>query len=210
MATTKKSSRNGSRIKRFFDAFKVEMTPEGKSLMLKCLGIAVFVFAVFSLVAAVSYLFTWKQDQNLVSQAVFSGEQVANLGGSLGLKWGSFLVADFLGLGSFAFIFLLGFYAIRLFFWKMEVGVVRISLVTVSGAFIVSLALSFIGSDTLFGGGLGGDAGQAVVNMMSTAVGPVVSYERNYLWICLLLLPISVIFGAIIGISIYLPVLKTH
>lgn len=162
-------------MKNFFNAFKIDMSPEGKSLLLRCLGVVIFVFAIFSLVSSVSYLFTWKQDQSLIEQAALSGDYVANVGGSMGLKWGSFLVSDFLGLGSFAFIFLLGFYAVRLFFWKMDVGLLRVTFMTVSGAFICSLLLSMFGPAEAFGGGLGGDAGRAVVLMSSALVGKVVT-----------------------------------
>ena len=147
------------------------MTPEGKSLMLRCLGIAIFLFAAFSLISSLSYMFTWKQDQSLLGQAAVATEEVANLGGSMGLRWGSFLVADFLGLGSLAFIFLLGVYAVRLFFWKMDMSLLRITFITVSGAFICSLLLSVIGADDVFGGGLGGDAGKAVIVLLSSFVG---------------------------------------
>ena len=138
MAEKKKSSKKGGN--------KINITPENKSLMLRCLGIALFLFAVFSLVSSISYMCTWKQDQSLRHVASVSGDEVANVGGSMGLKWGSFLVADFLGFGSFAFIFLLGLYAVRLFFWKMDVGLLRLTFITVSGAFICSLILSLFGS----------------------------------------------------------------
>ena len=139
MADKKQNKRKDSRLKNFFNAFKINVSPEGKALMLRCMGVLIFVFAVFSLVSSISYMFTWKEDQSLIGQAALSGDYVANLGGSMGLKWGSFLVADMLGLGSFAFIFLLGFYAVRLFFWKMDVGLLKVTFITVSGAFISSL-----------------------------------------------------------------------
>ena len=157
--------------KGFFKSLKINMSPEGKSLLLRCMGIAIFLFAAFSLISSISYLFTWKHDQSLLEQAALSGDDVANLGGSMGLKWGSFLVADFLGLGSFAFIFLLGVYAVRLFFWRMDASVLRVTFITVSGAFICSLLLSLIGSGEAFGGGFGGEAGQAVIALFATLVG---------------------------------------
>ena len=175
MADKKQNKGKNSRLKNFFNAFKINMSPEGKALMLRCMGVLIFVFAVFSLVSSISYLFTWKEDQSLIGQAALSGDYVANLGGSMGLKWGSFLVADLLGLGSFAFIFLLGFYAVRLFFWKMDVGLLRVTFITVSGAFICSLMLSLFGPENAFGGGLGGDAGHAVVEMMCALVGKMVT-----------------------------------
>ena len=177
MAEKKKSSKKGKKNvgKKFSDAFKIKMSPEGKSLMLRCMGIVILLFAVFSLVSSISYMFTWREDQSLIAQGIVSGDHVANLGGSMGLRWGSFLVADFLGFGSFAFIFLLGVYALRLFFWKMDIGLLRVTFITLSGAFICSLLLSLFGSGEAFGGGLGGHAGHAVVMMVSSLVGKFVT-----------------------------------
>ena len=169
---TKTNKEEGKSLK---ERFSLNMSPEGKALMLRCLGILIMVFAVFSLISAVSYLFTWKEDQSLLAHAAVTGEDVANLGGSIGLRWGSFLVADFLGLGSFAFIFLLGVYAVRLFFWKMDFSLLRLTFITVSGAFICSLLFSVLGFSEAFGGGLGGHAGQAVVSLISFYVGKVVT-----------------------------------
>lgn len=177
MAEKKKSSKKGKKNvgKKFSDAFKIKMSPEGKSLMLRCMGIMILLFAVFSLVSSISYMFTWREDQSLIAQGIVSGDHVANLGGSMGLRWGSFLVADFLGFGSFAFIFLLGVYALRLFFWKMDIGLLRVTFITLSGAFICSLLLSLFGLGEAFGGGLGGHAGHAVVMMVSSLVGKFVT-----------------------------------
>ena len=160
--TSKKTSKTNTES--FFDRFKINMSPEGKSLMLRCLGIAIFLFAAFTLIASVSYLFHWKEDMGV------SPDEVANWGGSMGVRWGRFLITNFLGLGSFAFVFLLGVYAVPLFFWKMDVGVVRITLNTFSGAFLCSLLLSLFESGA-FQGGLGGYAGQAVVALMTTYMG---------------------------------------
>ena len=171
----KKNTKKKKGFTRLSEALKLNMTPEGKSLMLRCLGIVLFLFAAFSLVSALSYLFTWKPDMSQVGRGDFSGDDVANLGGSLGLRWASFLVKDFLGLGSFAFIYLLGVYAVRLFFWKMDISVLRVTFVAVSGAFICSLLFSVFGFTGVFGGGLGGNAGQAVIAMISSFVGKFVT-----------------------------------
>ena len=138
--TTKK--RSGS----IFDRFNINMTPEGRSLMLRYLGVAIFLFAAFTLISSVSYLFYWKEDMGAVR-----GEEM-NWGGSMGHGWARFLISDFLGLGSFAFVFLLGVYAVRLFFWRMDVSVVRITLTTFSGAFLCSLLLSIFESGAFQGG----------------------------------------------------------
>ena len=50
-------------MKRFFS----DMDPDKKSTILKYTGIAVLVFAFFTLLSALSYLFTWQADQSLLS-----------------------------------------------------------------------------------------------------------------------------------------------
>lgn len=148
------------------------MTEEQKSILLKYAGVIVFLIALFTLVSSVSYLFTWREDQSLIAQ---QGAEVANMGGRLGLQWSTFLVARFLGLGSFAFVFLLGAVAYRLFFWQKSIGLFRTILITVSGAFIASMVLSMFGSPVIFGGGLGGDAGKAVIDAISGYVGDILT-----------------------------------
>ena len=136
---------------------------------------------MFTLVSTISYLFTWDADQSLLAhpEMVSKTVDVANLGGKIGYKWSYFLVARCFGLGSFALIFLMGAVAYRLFFWNKHIGLLRTTFVTVSGAFLTSLLLSFIsisfGADTSFGGGLGGYAGSAVVERMINLVGAIVT-----------------------------------
>ena len=131
--------------------------------------------------AAVSYLFTWKADQSLLMhpEMMDKNVEVANWAGKAGFRWGSFLVSRCFGLGSFALIFLLGAVAVRLFFWKKSMGLLRTTFVAVSGTFVSSLILSYVslkfGSDSFFGGGLGGDAGHAVICWMENIVGVAVT-----------------------------------
>ena len=152
-----------------------------KSLILKYTGIAVLVFAFFTLLSILSYLFTWQADQSLLSnpEMMAKGVDVANWGGKLGFKWSRFLVADCFGLGSLALVVLMGAVAYRLFFWDKRIGLLRISLVSVSGTFLSALVLSFlsmlVGPDTAFGGGFGGDAGHAVIAWLSNLTGVLVT-----------------------------------
>ena len=144
----------------------IRIDEDKKSTILKYSGIAVLVFALFSLVAVLSYLFTWQADQSLMSHPdmMDKGVDVENAGGKFGYRWAEFLVCRFLGLGSFAFIFLMGAVAYRLFFWNRSIGLLRTTFVTVSGAFLASLVLAYVSmiftEDTFFGGGLGGDRGR--------------------------------------------------
>ena len=152
-----------------------------KVTLLKCAGLAVFVLAAFIFVSSFSYLFTWKSDQSLMSDPdmMEQGVEVANWAGKLGYNTAVLLVARCFGLGSFALIFLLGAVAARLFFRNRQIGLLRTAFIAISGTFLASLLLSYLSalfsSDTCFGGGLGGDAGYAVVMWMENLVGSVIT-----------------------------------
>lgn len=160
---------------------KIEIDPQKKSNILKYAGLAVAVFTLFTFVSIVSYLFTWQEDQSLMSDPdmMDKGVEVSNLGGKAGYKWSLFLVSRCFGLGSFAFVFLMGAVAFRLFFWDRHIGLLRMTLVTLSGAFLSSLIFAYFSmmftADTFFGGGLGGDAGHAVITWMVNLVADIIT-----------------------------------
>lgn len=178
MAQNKKT--NKKKEKRNGFSFFSDIDPDKKSLILKISGLVIGVFAIFTFVASVSYLLTWQEDQSLMSASdmLDKGVEVSNAAGKIGYRWGHFLVCRFLGLGSFALIFLLAVSAFRLFFWNRSIGFLRMTFITVSGAFLASLILAFFSmqftSDVFFGGGLGGDAGHGVIALMDNLVGGIV------------------------------------
>ena len=161
--------------KRFFSFF-ADMDPELKSILLKCAGVLVFLFTVFTFVAMFSYMFTWQPDKSLFSNPDMMHKSVEahNMAGKLGYMWGRFLISDMFGLASYVFVFLFSVFSYRLFFWQRSIGLMRITFLSVSGAFLLSLGLSLIGSPRLLDGGLGGDAGHAVMSWMANLVGPIV------------------------------------
>ena len=177
----RRQTKDKKKEKRSRFSFFSDMDPVKKSNILKYTGVAVFVFTLFTLLATMSYLFTWRADQSLMSHPdmMDKGVEVANWGGKIGFRWSHFLVARCFGLGSFALVFLMGAVSFRLFFWDRHIGLLRTTFVTVSGAFLSSLILSFCsmqtGADTAFGGGFGGDAGHAVIALFDNLVGPVVT-----------------------------------
>lgn len=174
-AKTNRNNKGKERRARF--SFFSDMTPERKSNILKYTGVAVAVLAAFSFISVVSYLFTWKADQSLMADPAMmdTGVEVANWAGKAGYLWSRFLVSECFGLGSFALVFLMGAVAFRLFFWNRSIGLLRTTFITLTGAFLSSMILSFcsmlLGNDTFFGGGLGGDAGYAVVKWVSNLIG---------------------------------------
>ena len=158
-----------------------KMDPQLKSNLLKVSGAAVMVFALFSLVSVLSYLFTWHTDQSLLSNPDMMNQSVdvANWGGKAGYRWAAFLVGKCFGLGVFAIVYLLGACAFRLFCWDRSIGLSRLAALSVSGAFLSSVFLAFcswqFSSDVCFGGGLGGDMGHGVVLWLENLVGPFIS-----------------------------------
>ncbi len=182
MAARKKTkTSNNGKEKRARFSFLSDMNPDMKSIILKGLGLVVAVFTVFTFIASFSYLFTWEIDQSLMSQEDMMDKNVdvANAAGKAGYGWAHFLVCRFLGLGSFAFVFLMGAVAYRLFFWNRSIGLLKTAFVTVSGAFVSSLILAYFSTmftaDTFFGGGLGGDAGHAVIMFLNNLCGSIVT-----------------------------------
>ena len=140
----------------------------------RILGLCIAALALFVLIASVSYLANWKQDMSFVP-----GERVANAAGTLGYRTGRFLVGDFLGLGSFALLIILVVMAVRLLTGKWILSFWRTLLLTLSGAFVASLLLAFVGElaglGTAFGGGLGGACGAAVTGWSMRILGPVIT-----------------------------------
>jgi len=173
--TQKKKIRSTKKKGKFFSFFS-DMDPELKSILIKCLGGVVLLFALFTFVSMLSYLFTWSADKDLLmnAQRLDGNVPVNNMGGKLGYIWSHFLVSDMLGLASFVFVFLLGAVAYRLYFRQRHIGLMRLAFLSVSGAFILSMALSLIGSVRMFDGGLGGDAGRGVMDVLENLLGPVV------------------------------------
>ena len=153
---------------------KIRFTQEQIDNIKRYVGLTVLVLALFTLLSIVSYLFTWKVDAGLAKNADF-----ANWCGNSGYVWSRLLVSRCFGLGSFFLVFLLGAVSYKLVTKKSEIGLLRIAFITVSGTFLSSLLFSYVSmlvsDDVCFGGGLGGDAGAAVIGWISTMVGKAIT-----------------------------------
>ena len=173
-----------------------------KRLLRKVSGLLVGAFAVFTFIALLSYLFTWKADQSLLSDPDMMDKtvSVSNMAGKLGYRWALFLCSGCFGLGSFAIVYLLGAYSVRLFSGRKDIGIMRALLVSVSGAFVFSLLLAFIsdiaGAGSAFGGGLGGDCGAVLVAGLENLTGKIVSCIILLIFLVLWLLLVSGRFSA--------------
>lgn len=156
------------------------MDDDDKNKLTKVAGFLVALLAVFTLLATVSYFFTWKADQSSLSSAVGdTSVEVSNMAGKMGYRWADLLVRRWFGLGSLAFVVILFAVSVRLLLRRWHYSMLKTALLTFSGAMISSFLLAFIsdlsGLGNAFGGGLGGECGESVVRWFSVVFGNVLS-----------------------------------
>ena len=103
-----------------------DLDDDDKERVIKITGLLIAVFAIFTLLANVSYLFTWKTDQSLLSTEISDKSiEVSNICGKLGFKWSYFLVTQCFGLGSFALILILFAVSMRLLLKRWHYSMLR-------------------------------------------------------------------------------------
>lgn len=151
---------------------------EEKAVAVKLTGAFFLVAAIFVFISIVSYLFSWKQDASLLSGGSIM-ETATNAAGSLGFRTGHFLVSELFGIGSLALLIILLAISVRLLSGKWQSSLARTGIITLFGAFMASLALSYIGSllgmETAFDGGLGGRCGAFCITWMTRTLGVIVT-----------------------------------
>ena len=154
---------------------------EERAAAVRIAGLAVAALTLFTFIASFSYLLHWQEDMSLLSDpdAMQAGRSVGNAAGKLGFRAGHLLVCNLFGLGSFALLFILGAVSVRLLAHAWPKSLIKTALITLFGAFIASLVLAFAGSlaglEHLFGGGLGGRCGGAVIDWAVNLFGSIVT-----------------------------------
>ena len=139
------------------------------------------IFTLFTAIAVGSYLFTWKQDASLLSEPslIDSDVEVHNASSKLGFRWGHFLVTRSFGLAALGLVAFFVVWTLSRFIPKMRISLGKWFVYSFTGTFIGSWLLALVsrlaGWDTLFGGGLGGRAGAALVDGSINLVGFVVT-----------------------------------
>ena len=150
---------------------RLKLEPEKKEALAKLIGLVTAVFAIFTLIAIVSYLLHWKADM--------TADAVRNAAGSLGYRFGRFLVCDCFGLGSLAILIVLAAISVRLIFHKWHYSLLKTTVMTLGDAFVAALVLAYagrlFGADTVFGGGLGGHSGALIIGWGIEAMGVMVT-----------------------------------
>ena len=179
----------------------MKLTEEKKARLRYIAGWVVLVFTLFTLVAVVSYLFTWQADQSVVRDAHMMDAEtsVQNSGGKLGLRWGHFLVAECFGFASLLLPVFLSALSLRLLL-RRNIPLRKPLLATLTGTFIASFLLAylapFLGLQELFGSGPGGACGTTVTDWSVQLVGLIVTGIILLALLCLWLFFVSPRFNA--------------
>jgi len=151
--------------------------PKGTEAFKLILGLFFAALSVYTLIALLSYLFTWAEDQSLLSRPdVWSAiVPVENGAGKLGFFWANLLLSNLFGLGAFVIPFF--FAAVAIYSLKIKkVRLLRVFYLTAYGAIILSLLFSFVFGftkfDDWFGNGVGGSYGYFVNRWLIAMLGP--------------------------------------
>lgn len=143
----------------------------------RVLGLLVSAFTIFIFVSTLSYLFHWQEDMSILSPG--AAGSAANKAGTLGNKTGFLLVGECFGLGSFSLLIILVALSIKLLAGKGGMSLIKLTLISLSGALIFAIAFAYIGfilnATNAFWGGLGGHCGAFIVNWSNELMGKIVT-----------------------------------
>ncbi len=171
------------------------------------LGIFFAILTIFTVAALVSYIFTWTKDQSLVSnsQILDNSVSASNSGGKLGFLWADFLISKLFGFGAFTIPFFIGAISINCFRIK-KVNLLRVFLLSIFGAIVLSLLFAFIFSFTkyssILGNGAGGSYGYFVNEWLCGMLGSLgagcVIVLALFIWITLLTKKVALWFDNLV------------
>ena len=171
-ATARKAA--PSRPKR---AAKAPILTDNRRRMIRIsLGVLFSILALYTLVALLSYIFTWTSDQSLAFDSrMFTTEVTAeNAGGKIGFLWADLLISKLFGLGALALPIFLGAIAVYCFRLR-DVNLLRVFLLCAFGAVIFSVVLAYVFSFTpyeaMLGSGAGGSYGHYASRWLCSMLG---------------------------------------
>ena len=171
------------------------LSEERRRIVRIVLGVLCGILTVYTLVALLSYVFTWTSDQSLkFDSQMFSMDSTAeNAAGKIGYLWANLLISKWFGLGAFTIPAFLAFLTVYCFRIK-KVNLLRVFLLCAFGAVVFSVLLAFIFSftsfDTMFGSGAGGSYGHYANRWLCDKLGKTgtagVLLAVIFLYVCLL------------------------
>jgi len=135
---------------------------------------AVLLVTLWMSVSVISYIFTWKQDQSLLS----GGDVAVNAASTSGFSLGKFLVSDSFGLAALCIVLFMILWSVKLLRPSVKIGIKKafygLLTLTLLLSWILAYAGMVTGNEFAFGGGLGGRCGSALVRAVS-GIGPIVT-----------------------------------
>ncbi len=138
-------------------------------------NVLVLLLTLWVSVSVISYVFTWRQDQSALAQ----GGAVENAAASSGLSAGHFLVSESFGLAAFCLVAFLIVWTLKRFWRACPLNLRKWFYGSLTLAFLLSWTLVYVGRFTgleyVFGGGLGGRAGAALVGWMWSKTGEIIT-----------------------------------
>lgn len=145
-------------------------------------GIFLAVFAVFTLVACLSFVISWKEDQSLLYAQDFFADmvQTSNKAGGFGFKWSNFLVGKCFGFGAFVLCAVLVIASFKMMRLK-RMDWIKAALVALGGSLLASLLLGYVAClcgeplSTFLGGGIGGNVGAYIAEGMIASMGKIIT-----------------------------------
>ena len=143
---------------------------------LRFVGVAaLLVLTVLVSVSVISYVLEWRPDQS----ALASGENIRNAAASGGLSIGHFLVTESFGLAAFCVVIFLIGWTVKLIWSASHIRMGKWFFGLLTLTFLLSWILSmvdvFLPWKNLFGGGIGGRAGAALVGLLLSRLGEIVT-----------------------------------
>ena len=143
---------------------------------LRFVGVAaLLVITVLVSVSVISYVLEWRPDQS----ALASGENIRNAAASGGLSIGHFLVTESFGLAAFCVVIFLMGWTVKLIWSASHIRMGKWFFGLLTFTFLLSWILSmvdvFLPWKNLFGGGIGGRAGAALVGLLLSRLGEIVT-----------------------------------
>ncbi|HIZ87819.1 MAG TPA: DNA translocase FtsK [Candidatus Coprenecus pullistercoris] len=141
------------------------------------LGVAFALAAVFTLAAIVSYVFTWRSDQSLLTDPGYAHNDVTaeNAGGKLGFGYARLLVSKWFGAGAFIVPFFLGGMSLYFFNKKRKIKLFRLFCLSLMGCVVLSALFSYVFSFTparnFLGDGPGGSYGYYINEWLVSMTG---------------------------------------
>lgn len=182
--------------------------PQGMEAARLIAGLFFGGLSIYTFIALISYIFTWAEDQSLLSNPDVwnSIVPVENGGGKIGFFWANFLVSNLFGLGSFIIPFFFG--AIAIYSLKIrKVKLLRIFFLSAFGAIIVSVFFSYVFGftkfDDWFGNGAGGSYGyyvnQWLISMLGSSGAGLLISVLMALWFVLMSYKIVIWFNRTIA-----------